>query len=148
MNPGSPISAAARAPQPLRLGAHLVIAAAVGIVAPFTVLAWPFGLLLGIVIGNDEVAQAHGASRSLVRRLVRVIEVIGGFLAMLILGAIIGGFIAFLIVALAAFSERVAGDASPIDRGLARILLFVGGALGWIVIGIVLGVHVNFHLGA
>ena len=82
------------------------------------------------------------------QRLVQVIEVIGGFLAMLILGAILGGFIAFLIVALVAFSERVAGDALPIDRGFPRILHFVCGALGWFVIGIVVGVHANFHLGA
>ena len=63
-------------------------------------------------------------------------------------GAIVGGIIAFLVAALAVFSERIAADASPIDRNLARILLLVGGALGWIVLGVALGLHLNVRIGS
>ena len=133
---------------PFQIGRHLVVAIAIGVLAPFTGLAWPFAIATGIVIGTAEVEGTHGRTASPSTRLVRFVAVTGGVLAMLIAGAIVGGIIAFLVAALAVFSERIAADASPIDRNLARILLLVGGALGWIVLGIALGLHLNVRIGA
>ena len=39
----------------LRLSHHVIIAIAVGLVAPFTGFAWPFALLTGVVIGRDDL---------------------------------------------------------------------------------------------
>jgi hypothetical protein len=133
---------------PFQIGRHLVVAIAIGVLAPFTGLAWPFAIATGIVIGTAEVERAHGRTASPSTRLVRFAAVTGGVLAMLIAGAIVGGIIAFLVAALAVFSERIAADASPTDRNLARILLLVGGALGWIVLGVALGFELSVHIGA
>jgi hypothetical protein len=133
---------------PFRFGRHLVIALAIGLLAPFTLWAWPFAIATGIVIGTADVEKTHGQTVSRSTRLVRVVAVTGGVLAMLVAGAIVGGIIAFLIAALAAFSERIAADASPTDRNLARILLLAGGALGWIVLGVALGFQLNVRIGS
>ena len=133
---------------PFMFGRHLVIAIAIGVLAPFTLWAWPFAIATGIVIGTADVEKTHGQTASRSTRFVRVVAVTGGVLAMFVAGAIIGGFIAFLIVALADFSERIAADASPTDRNLARILLLVGGALGWIVLGVILGFQLNVRIGS
>ena len=133
---------------PLQFGRHLVVAIAIGVLAPFTLWAWPFAIATGIVIGTADVEKSHGQSASRSTRIVRLAAVTGGVLAMLGAGAIVGGIIAFLVAALAVFSERIAADASPIDRNLARILLLVGGALGWIVLGVALGLHLNVRIGS
>lgn len=132
---------------PSRLGRHLVVAMAIGVLAPFTLLAWPFAIATGIVIGTADVERMHGQTASRTTKLVRVAAVTGGVLAMLVAGAIVGGIIAFFVAALADFSERIAADASPTDRNLARILLFAGGALGWIVFA-VLGFQFNVRIGS
>jgi hypothetical protein len=134
--------------RPLQMGSHLIVAAAIGMIAPFTGFAWPFALATGIVIGAGEVERAHGVPVSLTQRLVRVLAVTGGVLAMLIAGVVVGGLIAFLVAALATFSERLAADASSTDRTLARIVLFIGGGLGWILLGLVLGLHVAVRFGS
>lgn len=118
---------------PLRFGRHLVVALAIGVLAPFTLWAWPFAIATGIVVGTADVEKAHGQSASRWTRLVRLVAVTGGVLAMFVAGAFIGAVTGFFVAALADFSERMAAEASPIDRALARILLFVVGALGWIV---------------
>src|SRR6266508_5117781 len=128
----------AAAAAPLRLSSHLIVAAAIALVTPFTGLAWPFASLTGMVIGKAEVDRRLGIPSSGAARAVQFLAVTGGVLAMLFLGAIIGGLIAFLIVALTAFSERLAAEASPNDRTLARIVLAVGAAIGYIVLGFVL----------
>ena len=118
---------------PFSFGRHLIVALAIGVLAPFTLWAWPFAIATGIVIGTADVEKGHGQTASRSTRFVRVVAVTGGVLAMFVAGAFVGGIIAFFVAALAAFSERIAADASSTDRNLARILLFVGGALGWIV---------------
>jgi hypothetical protein len=132
---------------PLRLSQHLIAAAAIGLVALFTGLAWPFAILTGMVIGKSDVDRRLGVRSSSTARGAQILAVTGGVLAMLFFGAIIGGLIAFLIVALAAFSERLAADATPNDRMLARIVLAVGAAVVYIVLAVVLNVRVDFRLG-
>jgi len=131
---------------PPHFGRNLIVASAVGVLAPFTLLAWPFAIATGIVIGTADVAKTHGLTASPSTRLIRLAAVTGGVLAMLIAGSVLGGIVAFLIAALAVLSERIAADASPTDRNLARILLFVGGALGWMVLGVTLGFQLDFSL--
>ena len=131
---------------PPQFGRNLIVASAVGVLAPFTLLAWPFAIATGIVIGTADVAKTLGLTASPSTRLIRVAAVTGGVLAMLIAGSVLGGIVAFLIAALAVLSERIAADASPTDRNLARILLFVGGALGWMVLGVTLGFQLDFGL--
>ncbi len=131
-----------------QIGRHLVVAVAIGVLAPFTLWAWPFAIATGIVIGTADVEKRHGQTASRSTRFVRVVAVTGGVLAMFVAGAFVGGIIAFLVAALAVFSEQIAADASPTDRNLARILLLVGGALGWIVLGVALGLQLNVRIGA
>ena len=131
---------------PPQLGRNLIVAIAVGVLAPFTLWAWPFAIATGIVIGTADVAKTHGLTASPTTRFIRLAAVTGGVLAMLIAGAIVGGIVAFLVAALAVLSERIAADASPTDRNLARILLLVGGALGWMILGVTLGFQLDVHL--
>jgi hypothetical protein len=138
----------ARADRPLQLGRHVIVAVAIGLVAPFTAFAWPFAIATGIVIARGEVERINGVSASAAQHVARFVEVIVGALAMLFAGVFFGGLIAFVIVALTAFSERMSAEASPTDRTLARIVLFIGGGVGWVVLGIALGLHVNFRIGA
>jgi hypothetical protein len=133
---------------PLQFGRHLIVAGAIGVLAPFTGLAWPFAIATGIVIGTADVEKLHNRTAPLSTRGVRLAAVTGGVLAMLIAGAIVGGIVAFFVAALAEFSERISADASPTDQVLARILLFIGGAVGWVVLGFVLGLHIAIHFGA
>ena len=118
---------------PFRFGRHLVVALAIGLLAPFTLWAWPFAIATGIVIGTADVEKSHGQTASRSTQLVRVVAVTGGVLAMFVANAIVGGFITFFVAALANLSEQIAAGASPTDQNLARILLFIGGALGRIV---------------
>src|SRR5688572_24744022 len=95
---GAMSAPAAQAPAaPLQLSRHLIAAAAIALVAPFTGLAWPFAILTGMVIGKAEVDRRLGIRSSTGARAVQVLAVTGGVLAMLVFGAIIGGLIAFLI---------------------------------------------------
>ena len=124
---------------------HVIIGVAIGLIALFTVFAWPFAILTGIVIGGADVDRMLGRPRR--GSAIRVLAVTGGVLAMLFFGAIIGGLISFLIVALAAFSERVAARTSPIDQGIARILVFIVSFLTWGILFYVLQVKVNLSFG-
>jgi hypothetical protein len=132
---------------PLRLGVHLLVAGTIGLISPFTALAWPFALLVGIVLGSADVRAQHGERDGAADTFVRALGVAGGILAMLFFGAIIGGIVAFGVVALAAFSERAAADASPTDRGVARILLFVVPFVMWFVVFPLLGLNVDINIG-
>jgi hypothetical protein len=109
----------------LNLTYHAIIGVAIGLIAPFTGFAWAIAILLGIVIGKSQVDRATGVRVSSSSQVVRVLAVTGGVLGMLAAGVFIGGLIAFLIVALTAFSERLAMGTSPTDQGIARILIFV-----------------------
>lgn len=134
-------------PSPLKWSTHLVVAAAIALIAPFTGLAWPFAILTGFVIGADRADRERGRKVSGGTTLVRVLAVTGGVLAMLFFGAVIGGLIAFLVAALAAFSEQAAGSASPTDRTVARLLVFFGATIGYLLLGIVLGLRVDVRFG-
>jgi len=119
-----------------------------GLIAPFTGLAWPFGALVGIVIGKSEVDRRHGVKAAAASRVVAVLAVTGGVLAMMVFGAILGGIVAFFVAALSAFSERAAGDASPADRTLARLLILVLAAIVWAVMIFVFRVSLSIHFGS
>ena len=131
----------------LKYSAHVIVGIAIALIAPFTALAWPFALLVGIAIGSADAAAMRGEPSRAGDSFVRGLAVTGGVLAMLFLGAIIGGLIAFIVVALASFSERAAAYASPTDRGVARILLFVVPAITWIAL-LALGVNVDIRIGS
>ena len=131
----------------LRYGVHLLVAVAIGIVSPFTVLAWPFALVIGMAIGSADARRMRGEPSDPGQRVFTGVAVILGTLGMLFFGAIIGGLIALVIVVLAVFSERAAAHASPTDRGVARILLFVVPVVMWFVVFPLLGFNVNVRVG-
>jgi heme/copper-type cytochrome/quinol oxidase subunit 2 len=131
----------------LRYSAHVIVGLAIALIAPFTGLAWPFALLVGMSIGSAQAATMRGEPSRTGDEFVRGLAVTGGVLAMLFLGAIIGGLIALVVVALASFSERAAAHASPTDRGVARILLFVVPAVTWVAL-LALGVNVDVRIGS
>ena len=146
--PAAPVAAGSAAPaSSFRLYRHVIIGLAIALIAPFTALAWPFAILLGIVIGRDEVERSRGTRRSAGATAGRLLAVTGGVLAMLFFGAIIGGLIAFLIAALAYLSEKAAADAEPTDRIVARILLFVMPLLSYVVL-MILGANITISFGA
>jgi hypothetical protein len=144
---GQQPQAQTRAPERLNLPYHLIIGVAIGIVAPFTLWAWPIAILLGIVIGSADVERRNGIKASAATGAVRVLAVTGGVLGMLLAGALIGGLIAFLIVALAAFSERVAAGTSSIDRGIARILITIVAVAIWFMVIVVLKLNLSISIG-
>lgn len=131
----------------LRIGVHVLVAVAIGVVSPFTALAWPFALVLGMVFGAADArrmrGERDGSADAAARSLVALVAILG----MLFLGAIIGGIIAILVVVLAAFSERAAAFASPTDRGVARIVLFLVPVVMWLVVFPLLGVNVDIRIG-
>ncbi|MBA2373646.1 MAG: hypothetical protein H0V74_05535 [Chloroflexi bacterium] len=100
------------AAQPFRLSYHVVIAAAVAVIVPFTGLAWPLALLVGLVISSDERDRKRGVRTPRATRIVRVLAVTGGVLSMMFAGAVLGGLIAFTIAWLTTVSERMAADAT------------------------------------
>jgi hypothetical protein len=138
---------AATAPKRLNLAYHAIIGVAIGLVAPFTGFAWPVAIVLGIVIGQAQVDRLLGASVSTASQVSRVLAVTGGVLAMLFLGVFVGGLIAFLIVALAAFSERIAMGTSSTEQGIARILIFVIAIVLWFVLVYVLKFGLQINIG-
>jgi hypothetical protein len=144
MNPSLP---AAPATVPLRLPVHLLVGVAVGIISPFTGLAWPFALLTGFLLGSDDARRMRGEHQGALDAIALGIVGAGGIIAMLFFGAIIGGIIAIGVLALAVFSERAAAFASPTDRGVARILLFVIPVAMWFVLFPLLGLTVDIDIG-
>jgi hypothetical protein len=128
-----------------RLAYHAILGVAIGLVSMITVLAWPFAILTGLVIGSADVDRIQGRPQR--GRVVRVLAVTGGVLAMLFFGAVIGGLLSFIIVALAAFSERVAANTTQTDRTVARILLVIVATGTWVVLAYVLKLNVNIHIG-
>ena len=44
---------------PFSFGRHLIVALAIGVLAPFTLWAWPFAIATGIVIGTADVETAQ-----------------------------------------------------------------------------------------
>ena len=70
-----------------QIGRHMVVAIAIGVLAPFTLWAWPFAIATGIVIGTADVEKSHGQTASRSTRFVRIVAVTGGVLAMFVAGA-------------------------------------------------------------
>lgn len=132
---------------PLRIGVHLLIAAAIAVVSPFTALAWPFAIGVGMLLGSLQARRLRGEPVAFGDELAAGLVGAIGVVAMLFFGALIGGIVAIVVVALASFSERAAAFASPVDRGVARILLFLLPALTWLVVLPLLGVNVDIRLG-
>ena len=139
---------AVAAPDRLNVVYHVILGFAIGLVSLLTLLAWPFAILTGIVIGKAGSDRRLGLRQS--ASVVQLVAVAGGVLGMLIFGALIGGLVGFFVVALAAFSERVAENTSPVDRIMARILIslvavvtYVG---GWFVLAS-LGFHISLSFG-
>ena len=77
-----------------KLYRHVVIGLVIALIAPFTLLAWPFAILLGIVIRRDAVERRSGVRRSAAATLVGILAVAGGIVAAIFFGAIIGALIA------------------------------------------------------
>lgn len=132
---------------PLRVGVHLLVGVAVGIVSPFTVLAWPFALAVGTALGGADARQLRGEPRNLSGGSLNALALTGGVLGMVIFGAIVGGIIAIAVVALASFSERAAAFASPTDRGVARILVILVPIVMWMFVFPLLGMDVRIRIG-
>jgi hypothetical protein len=132
---------------PLRLGVHLLIAASVGLVSPFTGLAWPFALAVGVVLGATDARGRRGERTGFADTFATAILAAFGILAMLFFGAIIGGIVAIIVVALASFSERAAAHASPIDRGVARLLLFAVPVAMWLILFPLIGMDLDIRIG-
>jgi hypothetical protein len=131
----------------LKYVGHAIVGVAIGFVAVFTLFAWIPAMLIGSVIGQERVEQAHAirAGRSLT--VVRVLAVIGGAGAMLYMGAIVGGLVAFVIVFLTASSERLAVNVTPNDRSIARILVGLLAAVVWFALIYVLQIDLSVRLG-
>ncbi len=136
-----------KAAPPLRLSHQVIIAVAIGLVAPFTGFAWPFALLTGLVIARDERDRKAGIRVSVPGRVLRVLEVTGGVLAMLFAGVVVGGLIAFGIVWLVVIAERLTADVEPTDHLMARLILAIGATIGFFVFGALVGTHFTLEFG-
>ncbi len=142
---GETTSAAAAPVERLNTAYHVVIGVAIGLVALITAFAWPFAILTGMVIGKANSDRRLG--RSTGSSAVQLLAVTGGVLGMLFFGALIGGLFAFLIVALAAYSERVAENTRPVDQTMARILISLIGTIVWFAMWAVLGLKITLNFG-
>lgn len=144
MSPGPPPAPAVERPNLLY---HVIIGVAAGMVGAFTGLAWPVALVVGYVVGRDQVERMHGVHNRAAVNMLRALILVLGFGAMLFLGALIGGLIALVIVALVAFSERIAANTSSADQGIARILVFIVTAATWAILFFVLKPNINISIG-
>ncbi len=142
-----PMYAPTVATAPFRLGVHALVAVAIGVVSPFTGVAWPVGLLIGMTIGSADAARMRGERQTHADRAAMSFIVALLVLPMLFLGAVVGGLIALIVVALSAFSEKAAAFASPTDRGVARILLFLVPVLMWLIVFPLIGLNVDIRIG-
>jgi hypothetical protein len=141
------MNASAIATAPLRLWVHLLAAVSIGVVSPFTGLAWPVALLVGMMIGSADAAQLRGERQTRADAVAMSFIVALLVLLMLFLGAIVGGLISLVVVALTVFSEKAAAFASPTERGVARILLFLVPVLLWLVVFPLIGMDVDIRVG-
>jgi hypothetical protein len=144
---GSVAVAPAATSSSFRLYRHIIIGLAIALIAPFTALAWPFAIALGIVVGRDEVDRRRGIKRSGGGTVAGILAVAGGVLGMIFFGAIIGAVVALPIVALAVFSERAAADAEPTDRVIARLVILLMPILAYVVL-IALGMNISIRIGS
>ena len=132
---------------PLRWGVHLLVAASIGLVSPFTGLAWPFAIAVGMAMGSAAARRMRGQRDAAGEGLMRGLAIVFGVIGMLFFGAIIGGLVAIVVVVLASFSEKAAAYTSPTDRGVARILLFMVPIVMWFIVFPLLGFNVDVRIG-
>jgi hypothetical protein len=124
-----------------------IIGVAMGVIAPFTVFAWPVAIGIGMVIGLAGVERARGITQRGSVHLLRALVIVGGTIIMIFLGVFFGGIVALLIVGLAAFSERVTTDAGPTDRIVGRILLMLITFGIWALLVLVLKLNLTVNIG-
>ena len=145
VNPAAGAPAATPATEKLNVVYHAIIGAVIGTVSLFTLWAWPFAILTGIVIGRA------GSDRRLGRKAqpaaLQVLAVTGGVAGMMLGGFVIGGLISFLIIGLAAFSERVAENTRPVDQTMARIMITLIAVVIWFLAFYVLQLNINVNIG-
>jgi hypothetical protein len=140
-------SSAAASFTPLRIWVHALVGVTIGLISPFTALAWPFAILLGMAFGASSARRERGEGGDFATLLLGALAMAVGIIGMLFFGAIIGGLLAIPIVFLAAFSEMAAAHASPIDRGVARIIVIVIPIALWIIVFPLIGMNVNVNVG-
>ena len=138
---------AAGAYAPLRVGVHALVGFSIGVISPFTALAWPFALGVGMTLGSADARRMRGEPDGWADALGIGLIAAFGVIGMLIFGAFIGGLIAITVVALTTFSEKAAAHASPTDRGLARILLFIVPVVMWLFVFPLIGLDVDLRIG-
>lgn len=134
-------------PAAIRLAYHAILGVAAGSVSVFTALAWPFAIAVGIVIGKAEAEQRRGVPAPASLRTIRILGVTGGVLAMFVFGAFLGGIIAFFVAAIAAQSEKLAGDAPDADRAVARVLFVIAAIATWLLLFVVLKIDIDIRIG-
>lgn len=142
-----PSSSTEASSTPLRIWVHALVGVTIGLVSPFTALAWPFAILLGMAFGASSARRERGEHGDFATLLLGALAMAVGIIGMLFFGAIIGGLLAIPIVFLAAFSEMAAAHASPIDRGVARIIVIVIPIALWIIVFPLIGMNVNINVG-
>lgn len=152
MEPAQTQASAALAPAPaaterLNFLYLAIIGVAMGLVAPFTILAWPIAIIVGLIIGHAGVERSKGIQQRAAVHMLRALAVVGGVIAMLILGALYGGLIALLIVGLASFSERVSASAGPTDKAIGRILVVIVTVVVWLLLAVVLNLKLSINIG-
>ena len=133
--------------EPLRIGVHALVGVAISVVAPFTALAWPFAMLVGVIGGSSSARGLRGERTDAGQSLSMALLMAVGVLGMLFFGAIIGGIVAIIVVVLTHFSETAAALASPTDRGVARIIVFLAPIVMWLVVFPLLGLQVDIRIG-
>jgi uncharacterized BrkB/YihY/UPF0761 family membrane protein len=131
----------------VNLAYHAIIGAAIGVTAAFTALAWVPAIVVGYIVGRDQVERLHGIRARAAVSMLRALGIVVGFVVMLFLGAIVGGLVAIIIVALVAFSERLAGNAPSNDQMIARILVVLLGTVIWLAFFFILKPNININLG-
>ena len=129
------------------LAYHVIVGVAMGLVAVVTLWAWIPATLTGMVIGHASVEQSKGIRPGRRAQVARVLAVTGGVLAMMLLGLVFGGLISFLVAALAAFSERLAGNTPPSGQAIARILVLIVTAVTWFIAVVVLNLSISVNIG-
>jgi hypothetical protein len=145
--PPAPAVGSSAVPERLNLVYHAIIGVAMGAIAVATLFAWIPAIPMGMVIGRAAVEQAKGIRPRATTQIVRILAVTGAVIAMLILGLVLGGIVAFLVASLAAFSERLAGNAGTNDQTIARIFTTLLAAGTWFVLAILLNIRINFTIG-
>ena len=143
----APAPGSATAPEKVNLAYHAIIGAAVGVTSAFTALAWVPAIVVGYIVGRDQAERMHGIKARAALSILRALGIVVGVGLMFFLGAIVGGVVAIIIVALVAFSERLAANTAANDQMIARILVVLLGTVIWMVFFFVFKPNININVG-